>query len=109
MLFVLALTFLMIGVIGLCAALFILLARYIDPALLALLMGSFFCVVAGILLLAARTRSKAVSPTVPTPEIDFDMARREAMAYLDRASPTTIWLPVVLVAIVGYVVTSRRR
>ncbi|MEO8241390.1 MAG: phage holin family protein [bacterium] len=106
---ILALTFLMIGLVGLCAALFILLSRYMDPALLALLLGSFFCLVAAVLLLMAKSRSQMIRPMLPTPEIDFELARREAKAFLDRASPATIWTPVIIAAVIGYLVTTRRR
>ena len=57
--FVLALGFLLLGLMGLSAAAWLALARVMDPLLAALIMGSVAVILAAILLLAARSQARA--------------------------------------------------
>lgn len=58
-LFVLALVFMLLGVVGLSAALWIQLSRMMDPLLAALLLGSASMIIAAILLLVAKSRANS--------------------------------------------------
>jgi hypothetical protein len=57
--FVLALGFLLLGLMGLSAAAWLALARVMDPLLAALIMGSVAVIIAAILLLVARSHARA--------------------------------------------------
>lgn len=57
--FVLALGFLLLGLMGLSAAAWLALARVMDPLLAALIMGSVAVITAAILLLVARSQARA--------------------------------------------------
>ena len=103
----LALLFGMMGLAGFAAALFILLARVMDPALAALVLGSFCFLVAAILLLVARAQASRNRQPQTTPE--EQLAERDLTALFQAAGKTSIWLPLGLTALAAFVVTSRRR
>jgi hypothetical protein len=95
-----ALLFAMLGLTGFAAAAFILLARVLDPALAALLLGALCFTVAALLLLVAR----ASPPTRPE-----DQARRDLMALVETAGKSGVWLPLLLAVLGGLMLTTRRK
>lgn len=101
-LFMVAMVFLMIGLTGFAVAGFILLARVMDPAVAALLIGSLCCLIAAILLLVARMQARpAQQPFLGSPE--------EQRALLDTVGAAGIWTPLAIAALAGFILTSRKR
>ena len=98
-----AFVFAMFGLVGFGVALFIVLARVMDPALAAVIMGSFSFLIAAVLLLVARSRGTKAGLFASTPE--ERQARLDLLA-LSKADPTAVWLPLVLAVLAGYAVTS---
>jgi cyanate permease len=94
---VLAMVFLMLGLLGFAVAGFILLARVMDPSLAALLMGAGCCLMAGILLLLAR-QPRAKPEVAP-----------ELQALLDSAGKQSLLVPLVLAVLGGFLATRGRR
>ena len=102
-----ALLFVMLGLTGFAVAVFILLARVMDPALAALMLGLFCLLIAAILLLVARTQASRTR--TPHGTADQPLAQPDLTALLQTAGKTGIWLPLGLAALAAFILTSRRR
>lgn len=107
LLLVVALLFALFGLTGFAVAAFILLARVMDPALAALLMGGVSFLIAAILLLVAQSQGNRQPLVNGTPE--EDALRQQMAALMDTASKTGPWLPLGLAVLGGFMVTRRRR
>ena len=97
-LYVLSVVFLLLGITGLFAALWILLSRVMDPLLAALLMGSLSLIIAGCLLLAAKSRSNA----------DNILYGRKAQPELPSAPDSLLLVvPLLIAALLGFAITRK--
>lgn len=98
-LFAVALAFLLLGITGLAAALWILLARLIDPLLAALLIGSVSTILAGILLLVAKSHANADH---------LLYGRKKRPQAPETPDSVLLMLPLAVVAIIGFALSSRK-
>jgi hypothetical protein len=98
-LFALSLVFMLLGVAGLSAAVWIQLSRMMDPLLAALIIGSVCMIIAAILMLVAKSRSN-------TDHILYGRKKLpEAPAAPDSA---LVMLPLAVMALVGFALSSRK-
>lgn len=101
--FAIALVFFAIGLLGFGAAAFIVLARATDPLIAALLLGSGSCLIGAILLLIARSRATAAHLLFESPSQQAD-----AQALSQVASAATLWGPLILALLAGFLLTSKK-
>lgn len=96
--FVLALGFLLLGLMGLSAAAWLALARVMDPLLAALIMGSVAVILAAILLLVARSQARADYLLYGRPKTATPPPTPDNLAVL---------LPLAALAVLGFLLGSK--
>ena len=92
----LALLFLLIGLAGLLAALWLWLARVLDPISAALLIGGAGVIMAMLLVLIARNRRPAPGPFASSAADDLQEALKDQKASL------AVWAPLIALALIGF-------
>ena len=98
-LFALSLVFLLLGVSGLSAALWIQLSRMMDPLLAALIIGSVSMIIAAILMLLVKSRSNA----------DHILYGRKQFPETPPAPDSAlVMLPLAVMALVGFALSPRK-
>jgi cytochrome c biogenesis protein CcdA len=102
---VVALIFVLIGLTGFTAALWIVLAHQTNPLIASLIIGGAGFVLAGITALIAGTQMRGRRHVPAPPLIDAERAVSDFMA---NANSGTIWTPLIAAALVGFLVTGRK-
>lgn len=98
-LFALSVVFLLLGVAGLSAALWIQLSRMMDPLLAALIIGSVCMIIAAILMFVVKSRGNA----------DHILYGRKQLPEAPPAPDSAlVMLPLAVMAIVGFALSSRK-
>ena len=100
----LAALFGMLGLAGFALAGFILLARVMDPVVAALLIGALCCLAGGLCLLLARAQMRWAPDEEAVKIAGQEQARLRA-----AVGPGGIVVPLVLAALGGFILTSRRK
>jgi Putative Actinobacterial Holin-X, holin superfamily III len=102
---VVALIFMLIGLAGFTAALWIVLAHQTGPAVASLIIGGIGFVLAGILVLVARagTGSRRTHRADPMQE-----AERALSDFMADTKGAARWTPLVAAAVIGFLLTRRR-
>lgn len=102
-LFALALLFMLIGVTAFAAALWIWLAEVLDPISAALIIGGAAFLLAGILLLIARSKARA-------PSLFRSPAMQELLSEFKANRGTAeVWAPLIGVALLGFLLGGKSK
>lgn len=101
-LWALALLFLMLGFLGLAAALWIWLAQALGPILAALIIGGGGLATAILLMLIAKSRRP---PSLLSSSVAADLQS----TFKDRKADLDIWAPLIGIALLGFLLGGKSR